>query len=392
MTTKSGMVSILAILIGCGGSEGAPAKANVAQAPAFKAGTGIRIDAATDVISIDEQLVPAAGNCSAGQILERTATGWVCAAAAPDSAMLGGKTAASYLTTDGTAANATLLDGHAAASFLQANAQAADSARLEGHAAADFLGSHATAVNAALLNGHPDSDFLAAAGTAVNSALLNGHPATDFLAAAATAADSAKLGGQAASYYLPAAGTAANSAKLNGQPASYYLAATAIAADSWKLAGVPAANYARLDVPNTMRTPLSVRDPAVGYYGELYVGDIRGGDSLGNVHVYADSAGGDGHVYLNWFDGNGVIFGNGAKAKVAEIDGSGNLTASSYNGVQLAVRQIVLGSTCVALCANTSESCVAAQHAPFGTTSWAPAQCGDMFIIPSALKCVCAKF
>lgn len=393
MTIKTGLVSTLAIVLaGCGGTEAAPATSAIAAA-VLKAGTGIRIDPSSEVISVDDSVVPTGANCAAGQTLQRTATGWACSAAAPDSVMLGGKAASAYATSDGTVANALSLGGRAANEYLTTNATSYDSARLGNHPASYYLPAQGTAVNAAALNGHPDSDFLAAAGTAVNSALLNSHPDSDFLAATGTAADSSKLGGKAPSYYLPATATAADSAKLNGLAASYYLAASATAADSSRLGGIAAANFARSDVATQLRAPLTVKDSSG--YGEIFAGSIHGGDNAGNVHVYADSAGSDGYVYLNWFGGNGVKFGNGSQSKVAEIDGSGNMTAASFNGIQMSVVQSPLNTNmhCEAVCwAVSSASCMAALSAPTGTTAWSPRLCGDIYGSGTTLKCVCAKF
>ena len=379
---------ILAILMaGCGATQPTP----VQTTTDLKAGKGIRIEAET--ISVDDS-VPTPASCAAGQVLQRTSSGWACAAAVSDSDMLGGQPASAYMTQQMTAKNSAALDGHDSLYFLNVGSTAANSAKLEGHPAADFLGSHATAVNAALLEGHPASDFLPAGGTAVNSATLNGHPDTDFLAAGGTAVNAAGLNGHPGSYYLPATATAADSAKLAGQPPSYYLAATATAADSAKLGSVAAGNYARLDVANTMRGPLSLRDVKdASWYGTVFAGTLTGGDSSGNVHIYGDDAGVDGRVYLNWFGGNGVRFGNGARSQVAEVDGSGNVTAASYNGIQLSVVTAAANLTgCKDTCATTNASCVAAQQLKPFTTTYVPALCSDTFLGGFSMKCVCVKF
>ncbi|MFH1809960.1 MAG: hypothetical protein ABIJ09_14540 [Pseudomonadota bacterium] len=56
---------------------------------------------------------------------------------------------------------------------------------------------------------------------------------------------------------------------------------------------------------------------------------IHGGNSGGNLHVDANNpAGGDGQIYLNWFSGNGVVFGNAAQGQVARVDTAGNLSTA----------------------------------------------------------------
>ena len=52
-------------------------------------------------------------------------------------------------------------------------------------------------------------------------------------------------------------------------------------------------------------------------------GRIIGSNLAGNFHL--DTTGG-GSLYLNWFSGNGVTFGNGAMGQTARVDGSGNMS------------------------------------------------------------------
>ncbi len=59
---------------------------------------------------------------------------------------------------------------------------------------------------------------------------------------------------------------------------------------------------------------------------------VAGSNEVGNLHIDAnDSAlgtGSDGRLYLNWYSGNGVVFGNGAGGQVAALASSGTLTAN----------------------------------------------------------------
>ena len=61
-------------------------------------------------------------------------------------------------------------------------------------------------------------------------------------------------------------------------------------------------------------------------------GGIRGGNSVGNLHVDANSpSGGDGSLYLNYNSGRAVRFGNGASGVVASVDSAGDLSARNIN-------------------------------------------------------------
>jgi len=420
--TKTLCCVLLAAMYGCPGPEPA----------AIKPGNGIKVDA-SGTISIDDAIVPTGANCSTGEVLQRTASGWACTASAPDAAQLGGKPAAAYLTSGATVSNASNLEGHAASYFLPTGSKAADSAMLNGHPQSDFLASTGTAVNASHLNGHTDADFLAAGATAVNSSAVGGHPASDFLAAGGTAANSAQLNGQPASSYLSASGTAANSAKLNGQaasfylsvkdtaansaqlgnqPPSYYLAASATAADASMLGGVAATNYARADQAATMKGALTIQD--ANDSGTLRLGGdtagVFGSNVAGNLHLDSDDTKSDGHIYLNWIHGNGVRFGDGGQTVVAEMDKSGNFSAAtvtsegtitasgdvsapSFNGLQVSLLQVTNTSlkACKDVCASSSGSCLAAKAAngsgPFGFV-----QCTDPAGVGFRLKCYCASF
>jgi hypothetical protein len=64
----------------------------------------------------------------------------------------------------------------------------------------------------------------------------------------------------------------------------------------------------------------------------LLTSNISGGNSAGNVHIDSDKSGADGRLYLNYFDGKGVAFGNGSNAVVGSIDTAGNLSATGNVG------------------------------------------------------------
>jgi hypothetical protein len=49
-------------------------------------------------------------------------------------------------------------------------------------------------------------------------------------------------------------------------------------------------------------------------------GGIFGSNSAGNFHLDSDKAKADGRIYLNWFNGKGVVIGNGAQAPLAIFD------------------------------------------------------------------------
>jgi hypothetical protein len=331
------------------------------------AGPGIRIDPATQAIGVDESKVPMMPSCAAGQIVRRGATGWECGASAPDSAQLGGKPAAAYLTTDATASNASNLEGHPASFFLGATAQAADSLKLGGADAASYLKTTGVAADSAKLGGAAASAYQRAADPA------------------ATALNALKLNGKADTAFLAATGQAVDSARLGGVDAASYLKTTGLAADAAKLGGAPAASFTRSDVAQTMKGPLTVTNGAVSVVlrgDEL--GGVFGSNSAGNLHLDANSAKADGQIYLNWATGKGTVFGNGnlaAPDRVASIDKAGNVhakgdlgidgdgdfkgnvQAGSFNGFSITVRNA--GSTrasCDAVCAEFKTGCLAAKR------------------------------
>jgi hypothetical protein len=323
-------ILIVALLLTACGSTPAPVDND---APAPSAGTGIKVDSATGVISVDSAVVPTAPSCANGQVVTRTATGWACAAQAPDATMLGGQPAASYLTTSGTAANSAQLGGLLPSAFLGASAMAADSAKLNGKSDTAFLGATATAADWAKLGGQPAASYLTTSGTAANSAQLGGQPAASYLTTSGTAANSAKLGGQLPAAFLGANAQAVDSARLGGQLASTFLTTSgnaASATNAANLGGVAASRYARNDVPASMTMPLNVNaaDGSLLQLGGGTVNGIYGANTGGNLHLDSGN-----QIYLNWTSGTGVVFGNGtasAPASMASVDSATVSEARTY--------------------------------------------------------------
>lgn len=349
------------------------------------AGPGIKIDPTTQSIAIDDSKVPMMPACSAGQLVRRGASGWECSASAPDSAQLGGKPAAAYLTSDAVAANASNLEGHPASFFLPAAAQATDSAQLGGIPASGYLGVGGVAADSAKLGGAAASAYQLAANPAANALRLNGKPDTAFLAAAAQAADSAKLGGLAPSAYQLAANPATNALELGG---------------------LSPASFARKDVSGQqLLAPMFVNsgNNALTFGSSDDFGGIIGSNSQGNFHLDAQPTKGDGHIYLAWASGKGTIFGNGnraAPAAVASIDNlgnvhangdvtvDGNVQAGSLNGLSIFLKNggTTTGS-CDAICALSSANCISAKK------SGAIAACSSLNPFSAQpTACMCADF
>jgi hypothetical protein len=59
--------------------------------------------------------------------------------------------------------------------------------------------------------------------------------------------------------------------------------------------------------------------------GDAASGGIGGTNSAGNLHLDSDASKSDGRIYLNYYNGKGVAFGNGAPAA---IDNAGNFNTS----------------------------------------------------------------
>jgi microcystin-dependent protein len=63
------------------------------------AGSGVKVDPATQTVSVDPAQVPVLPQCAANQVIVKgSATNWTCASAAPDSQMLGGQPPTTYAT------------------------------------------------------------------------------------------------------------------------------------------------------------------------------------------------------------------------------------------------------------------------------------------------------
>lgn len=75
---------------------------------------------------------------------------------------------------------------------------------------------------------------------------------------------------------------------------------------------------------------------------------LWGSNQSGNLHIDADKTKVGGLIYMNWYDGKGVVFGNGAAATVASVDSSGNVNAKgTYQQDGMAFKGVVAGGTCL---------------------------------------------
>jgi len=184
--------------------------------------------------------------------------------------------------------------------------------------------------------------------------------------------------------------------------------ASGVAADSLKLGGVPAANYLRNDTPNqTVPQALTIGDPA----GTRIVLGANGTDSIfgsniaGNLHLDSDPNSTDGRIYLNWFSGNGVVFGNGAQASLGSMDNKGNFQANSFSANSFNGMKIFRvdnwaagpGTSCDFLCSApvNNGTCISARAAPaVNTTPTTATTCSNAvgsFAVWS-LSCMCSSF
>ena len=319
----------------------------------LKAGAGIKVDPSTQAISIDPATVPMLPSCATGQFVTHTADGnWQCVTPAQvtDAQTVGGKPA-SY--------------------FLPATAKAADSSQLNGKADTFFLAASGKAADSSLLNGKSDASFLPATGKATDSFKLNGQTGADFL----------PVGGKAASAFTAdTAASAGNAGNLGSVPAARFLRQD------------PAGAPVSLPITETTGGSGFVRIGAPNGYG------IQGSNSAGNFHLDADGSKTDGHIYLNWFSGKGVRFGNGASTEVASVDSAGSLKAASFNGLQIfSIYSGRVGTDhgCVSLCSDNGAVCLAAKLFPAAdatpngmtvcTTNTPPASVWSF-------SCYCAKF
>jgi hypothetical protein len=128
------IVVILVVAAGCSSST---------EAPRLGAGVGIQVDDGNNSVSIDSSKVPVLPSCGLGQLVQQdsTAGSWICVAAAPDAARLGGLAPSSYAAaTQGVANDAAKLAGRPASSYaLATDGVADDASRLAGHLAGSYL-------------------------------------------------------------------------------------------------------------------------------------------------------------------------------------------------------------------------------------------------------------
>lgn len=86
---------------------------------------------------------------------------------------------------------------------------------------------------------------------------------------------------------------------------------------------------------------------------ELHSGNtgshIFGSNNAGNLHIDSDKTKSDGRMYLNWYNGKGVVFGNGAgTAGVGSVDTSGNVNFNgNYSQGGMVFKGIAAGGTCL---------------------------------------------
>lgn len=138
--------------------------------------------------------------------------------------------------------------------------------------------------------------------------------------------------------------------------------------------------------------PIVLADPANTHHLELASGGgshIFGTNNSGNLHIDSDKTKSDGRVYLNYNNGKGVNFGDGAGHVVGSVDPLGNVNfagAYAQNGVP--IHGVVAGGSCVggvtsfwdarsslyggATCTGTSGPSVGYRTliCPTGTTKW----------------------
>ena len=155
--------------------------------------------------------------------------------------------------------------------------------------------------------------------------------------------------------------------------------------------------------------------PGLHVIGQLVVDDvihvptaIRGGNGAGNLHIDSnENAGGDGHIYLDYYSGTGVIFGaaNGS-GRVGSVDTAGNagfngtVTAGNFsgplNGLQIWVKGGDNGTaSCQNYCANVlswpdahgSGTCIGESNANLADGTYY--SCGAAPGI--SVRCICAR-
>ncbi len=378
------VIAITALLLsGCSSSATPPADVD---APPLSAGPGLKIE--SGAISLDSAaVVTAPASCPAGQLIQRGDSGWICTAAAANSMQLGGQPASAYLTTSSTVG---------------------DSAKLGGFPASHYLGVSARAADSGLLNGRPPSDFLAATAQAVSAANADHATVADSATNAthATSATSATTAANAS--HASSADSATNAGQLNGVAASQYLRND--------IANQSVPGTVTVGNPNGTRVVLLAQGPSGG-------GIFGSNNASGNFHLDSDSGGSDGHIYLDWFSGRGVVFGNGAGGSVGSIDTrgnflangtvsaggdlstGGNVSAVSFNGMQ--IFQLANGNTptgvgCNRICDTNNgatgsgfSTCLAAKFSnAAGAVPTTNTPCSTSTSLSStwSFACMCAKF
>jgi hypothetical protein len=335
--------------------------------PPVSAGEGLVVKG--QVLSIDPAKVPLLPECAPNQLVVKGPAGtFVCASAAANAQSLGGKAADSYALKTDTVSNAMTLGSHPASDFLSAGAQSVDSALLGGKGPSSYAAATAeVANNSALFGGKPPSGYAAATGgVANNSAMLNGLAADSYASATLGVANSAAFATNATN-----ATNASNAKTVGGVAASQFIRNDAAGSGVGPII---------LTVPGTMGGTLelgTLRANSAGIYGS---------NSGGNLHL--DS--GSGKVYLNYTNGNGIELGQNARVNTA-----GNVTAASFNGLQVIRRDLA-----VACCAGTSCEDVCNSATPTGGCLSARVQIGAPFLATSCgskfndknLACYCAAF
>jgi hypothetical protein len=192
-------------------------------------------------------------------------------------------------------------------------------------------------------------------------------------------------------------------------------AQTGTAPDSSKLGGIAAASYMRKDVGSqTITGPLTLNipgnPPATLLLGESQGAGILASNSAGNFHLDADKSKNDGRIYMNYFNGRGVMFGNGNFGVVASVDNTGAMSAASYNGMKVyrmdctktgGFQQMSCDEVCknpaAAQCNNQTKGTCASAKLAVAPGGLVPSACIDTFSLPAqggtlTAQCMCTTF
>jgi len=97
-------------------------------------------------------------------------------------------------------------------------------------------------------------------------------------------------------------------------------------------------------ISSTANGPITINTTGAGQPASILLGQSQGGglfgtNVAGNFHIDSDGSKADGRLYLNWFDGNGIVFGNGAAGAAASLTPQGVMTvqgavnAPAFNGL-----------------------------------------------------------